>query len=1281
MAQLGFSQSSNFFIPSGQVNFRFNSSDCPRILERFNRNEAWNESFEDVVANELCKQVPGSLGILSTLNYNIELKENDVIASWNSNTDVEWQAQGLGSFREVSKCRTISLPSASTQISAALNGNSRLTRKLDFLFEPFFVDVDMSARFKAAVRVNEKLRTNYFGGCADPTTADAYDLTANASTAAKVKLMGNLGLRVSYLGKGYFQVTTNPYLIATPTLENFDFKFEQSGRDHGIFAFHQVFNMVGSFINMAIRGFADKISGAGIRGRTDDAFIDSLFALAEVLGGTFDRIATLSNKDGGYQQVVDKVSDAVKGEIITNYLNLNPYAKRINDQFAAQIAAKVPRSTTFYVIPYLRSKLDPILTKNGIPASIITNAHMEQLLDSLIQKGSLDEFVKLATEIYWETDIKPRFFNTYGRQPTENEKSRILSKIATKPLLQVIAEANEIIVDIPTSLSLPAGSATTIPLPTRDADGDPVSYQLGLTFYNPPSYQEFLARLAHLPPCEPNDTVCEEFRLPDCGVYVDAPKCVTRYWLLPRFQTNNAIYGSVQIDSANSRLIYSPSSFPSSTYDAFTLRVSEVSNPTRAQSIEIILQFKPNPLLINNLFQFYMGRPATELESSDAIDKMNAGISSMDLDNYIKSQPADLAARNAANQQAWSDLYTKASAKHATLQSAPTLEWKNNLFVFATEGMDLQKPFVPLNADISVPTAKLTAQKIKRLDALVDSVSLPAECSSDAHWRIEGRVRYAADIVTTECMAQAQYRECSRGVYTPWSGTYAFANCKLKSIDTDNDGVVDSADLCPGENDTLRSSDGLCPAAYLARENSTNSTRWKNLADRALAVDLTFKGVYTQDWSEARTMFLNGGLNFPNKDLTMVLATSVPEALARRSQIEVFLARLTPFEACAFKVGGCSAPLSCGPTPSGTSVTRVKFQSATDPVACKSEVQSSTCNNGTFTPWTGTYTFDSCSVPAACGPTPSGTSITRVKYLSSSDPVACKSEVQSSTCNNGTFSAWTGTYTFDSCKVLAACGSTPSGSSITRTKYLATTDPVACKSEVQTSTCTNGVLSPWTGTFTNDTCRVLAKCGTTVSGQYSTRIRYKTGTDPVQCLSETQSALCTDGVLGAWSGTYSFTSCTVALTPTNLYNGETALFGIGTTWDTTKSTVTESTLSPYSGTKHIRFTLNNASYWGAGAYYFSKTGTVDVSKYNSITLALKSSQAVTAKVYFISGDLNKESKRVDLALTTAYKVFTLDLLAMQQTGFDRSKLKAIIVTTSLGNTVTIRIDADSIIAK
>jgi len=262
-----------------------------------------------------------------------------------------------------------------------------------------------------------------------------------------------------------------------------------------------------------------------------------------------------------------------------------------------------------------------------------------------------------------------------------------------------------------------------------------------------------------------------------------------------------------------------------------------------------------------------------------------------------------------------------------------------------------------------------------------------------------------------------------------------------------------------------------------------------------------------------------------------------------------------------------------------------------------------------------------------------------------------------------------------------SCGTTASGQYATRIKYKASTDPSTCLSETQKALCTNGVLGAWSGTYTYDSCRILAKCGTTLSGQYSTRIRYKAGTDPVQCLSQTQSALCTDGVLGTWSGTYTYTSCTVTPAAKTLYDGETVLFGLGTTWDTTGSTVAESTLSPYSGTKHIRFTLKNANYWGAGAYYFSKSGTVDVSNYNTISLSLKSSQAVTAKVYFISGDLNKESKRVDLALTTAYKVFNLDLLGMQQTGFDKSKLKAIIVTTSLGTTVTIRIDADSIIAK
>ena len=71
--------------------------------------------------------------------------------------------------------------------------------------------------------------------------------------------------------------------------------------------------------------------------------------------------------------------------------------------------------------------------------------------------------------------------------------------------------------------------------------------------------------------------------------------------------------------------------------------------------------------------------------------------------------------------------------------------------------------------------------------------------------------------------------------------------------------------------------------------------------------------------------------------------------------------------------------------------------------------------------------------------------------------------------------------------------------------------PGTCDSETQTATCTDGVCGAYTGTYTNQSCTI-------------SRTMYLEPTEGA-CKSEVQTSTCQDGACGAFSGTYTSSSC------------------------------------------------------------------------------------------------------------------------------------------------------------
>ena len=137
-------------------------------------------------------------------------------------------------------------------------------------------------------------------------------------------------------------------------------------------------------------------------------------------------------------------------------------------------------------------------------------------------------------------------------------------------------------------------------------------------------------------------------------------------------------------------------------------------------------------------------------------------------------------------------------------------------------------------------------------------------------------------------------------------------------------------------------------------------------------------------------------------------------------------------------------------------------------------------------------------------------------------------QTQARTCNNGVWSAWSGSYTHLSCSVQAAlaCGTIASGAFELRTMYQAANvvDGKNCVSEIQNRKCTNGQLETWSGTYTQPKCVI-------------SRTRYES--DIVQvvgaCKSEQQLMTCENAICGVWTpSNYTFATCLLQTTPPNI---------------------------------------------------------------------------------------------------------------------------------------------------
>lgn len=244
--------------------------------------------------------------------------------------------------------------------------------------------------------------------------------------------------------------------------------------------------------------------------------------------------------------------------------------------------------------------------------------------------------------------------------------------------------------------------------------------------------------------------------------------------------------------------------------------------------------------------------------------------------------------------------------------------------------------------------------------------------------------------------------------------------------------------------------------------------------------------------------------------------------------------------------GGGSAtpsvqPSACGSTSHGASESRVRYKDASvaDGELCQQEVQERTCNAGQFGSWSGSFAQDTCRVEgkSGCDGKPHGASEERVRFDVAAAPVGgqCNEENQKRECDDGVWTAWSGTYGEAACVVSgkASCDGQPHATKQTQTRYEAAMVPSGsqCKEESQTRECNDGKWTDWLGTYAEVSCVVADKgsCDGKPHGSSEKRDRYEAASVPFgnQCRQEEQTRSCDDGSWSNWSGSYAAEGCAV----------------------------------------------------------------------------------------------------------------------------------------------------------
>lgn len=426
----------------------------------------------------------------------------------------------------------------------------------------------------------------------------------------------------------------------------------------------------------------------------------------------------------------------------------------------------------------------------------------------------------------------------------------------------------------------------------------------------------------------------------------------------------------------------------------------------------------------------------------------------------------------------------------------------------------------------------------------VEADSSCTEGSTESRETWDGTVGETdAGLPVVECLKETQTRTCTGGTWGEWSGPLKFPECPQ---------IFAACDGKPHLSEETRQRWGAAtvnPGQTCAEETqrrTCNDGEWTNWSGTFVEMSCTV------------LQFANCG-NKPHLSTETRTMYEATEAAAGQACVSEEQTRTCNDGVWSDWEGEEDVPFTkefCDPAgqkrcavPGGGTVahdakhTYRFYPNATVPYpqTCVPDTQEVTCNNGTLPPYTGGATHPSCSqaAPAGCadgGTTkPHNSTKTQVRYENERVPhgSSCKSESQTSTCDNGTWSAYVGAGNFQYSECKKHCEGGDHGATQTRTRYQDSSVAAGqvCVKQDQTRTCTDGTWGPgplaggWNGgaIYDEDTCRVrkrdcsLPNNEKLFDGESLTRLRYKTAFPTTACEYKTQERLCTDGTLGNWT--------------------------------------------------------------------------------------------------------------------------------------------------------------------
>jgi hypothetical protein len=436
----------------------------------------------------------------------------------------------------------------------------------------------------------------------------------------------------------------------------------------------------------------------------------------------------------------------------------------------------------------------------------------------------------------------------------------------------------------------------------------------------------------------------------------------------------------------------------------------------------------------------------------------------------------------------------------------------------------------------------------------------PIGCGSLKHGSYKSRVQYQSTSVGfgQSCQGELQVRFCNNGKLEAWSGTFGSATCAVQppaacSNPTISHGGVGTRvrykEDSPEFGNTCESEVQVA-SCYNGRPSGFSGSfahdRCEVQAPKSCsvpdAIGSSTKSV-PHGGNDSRVVYESAQVSFGQQCKWEVLS-----GVCNNGALEYGKSSFaTPQTACVVKEAAPCIDSKGSKVASGTTESFTKYFSTTVKFgeSCQSEVRTRTCNNGTWSAWTGSFNEESCKIsdPLGCGTLAHGDTQSKVMFKDQSVAYGqqCSTEVQTQTCNNGVFSTWSGSFQNVECSVLPplSCGTTSHNQLETRVRYANESVPFGsdCQSEVQTRLCSNGIFSDWSGTLQSTSCKVqaAASCeGNVPSGTTESRTRYLASSVPFgqDCQDEIQTRTCNNGTFSNWSGMFAESACKVDSTAT-----------------------------------------------------------------------------------------------------------------------------------------------------